>query len=408
MSKWIVIALVLILLIFLPKIASTPLGKPLFTKAIEAKTESEVEIGSLELSWLGPQRFKNISWKHDHVKGTLDQLEISAPFWSFSGPFQLKNGSVLYKEGKIDEIEGQIQGNDFEINGATLQGHITAKGKVYSKHDFNIQIDMKSLPLILIHPELHRILGSTVDVNGEIKMEKGMGAIDLDARSPSITARLRSQFTQTAITLREPFTATLRFKAPLQGFQALNPVTVRIEPKDFLIPLPYSLEKVQIGQGNLDIGKATARNSEAIATLISLLKATPPQKQVNLWFTPVQFQLQNGTLSLGRMDALVADSIHLCAWGNIQLITQKLDLNLGLPADSLEQFLGIKNLPSSFVIKVPVRGTIQDPEVVKAPAATKIAALLAAGGVPGFSELFSKPKADKDIPPPNLPFPWQR
>jgi hypothetical protein len=199
----------------------------------------------------------------------------------------------------------------------------------------------------------------------------------------------------------------------MAGFEVQNPITLRIEPQGFSLPIPYSLEKLKIGHATLNLGKIKVPSNEALATLVSLLKATRISKEMNIWAAPVSFSLNHSKLELGRLDALLADSIHICTWGSINLLTNHLEMNLGLPADTLESSFGIKNLPANYVMKIPVQGTLQNPEIVKGPAAAKIAALVAAGQIPkkgflgGIAELISKPKQEKDIPPPARPFPWE-
>ncbi len=421
MRKWlaILIALIALILAFLPKIASTSLGKPFFVKALEAKSHSKVTVASLHLSWFGPQKFQNLRWAHDSVTGTIEELQIHAPFWSFSGAFRLKNGSIRYKGGSVEQIKGQIEGNDFELSGITLQGHLSLKGTVYSKFHFHVQIDIKNFPLIVIDQRLDQILGPTLDLSGWISMDQPEGTIHLDASSANLKTSLRGSLTKEAIFLREPLIASIRLTPALStlllkdanplfltGIEAQNPVILRIEPEDFSFPIPYSLEKLEIGRATLDLGKVRCQNGKSLATIISLLKATrlSEVEQMNAWFTPVTFQIHRGILKAGRMDALLADSIHVCTWGRIHLIKDRMEMILGLPADTLQQAFGIKNLPETYIFKIEVRGSTKDPEIAKGAAAVKIAALIATGQS-SLAELFTK---QKEAPPAKRPFPWEQ
>lgn len=429
MIKWFtLIFIVLAILIFLPKIASTPLGKPFFVKALEKKSQSKIAIGSLELSWFGPQKFHQIEWNHDAIAGTVEELEIAAPFWSFSGPFHLKNGSVTYQGGRIDQIGGQIEGNDFQLTGATLQGHLSLKGKIYSKLHFHIQIDVKNFPLIVLGQQLDQILGPTLNLDGFVTLNEGKGTIHLDISAANLKTSLNGFLTEQALTLQDPLTAHIRLTPALSALllkdanplfltsiESNNPVTLRIEPKDFAFPIPFSLEKLKVGQATLDLGQTKCRNGKSLATLIALLKAPDLSnaKQMSAWFTPISFQIDRGIVKTGRMDALLADSIHICTWGDIDLIKDRLKMVLGLPADTLKRSFGIENVPDNYVLKIDVRGSTQEPEILKVAAAAKIAALIAANGAPKktffgkFAELFSHSKEEKDVPPPHRPFPWE-
>jgi len=414
MRKWLLIFIPLLLfLIFLPKIASSPLGKPLITKAFEIKTNSQIKIGSMNLSWFGPQKFKDLNYSHDGVTGHLGELEIKAPFWSFSGPFDLKNGQVLYQGGSIDQIHGQIEGENFELKGITQQGHINLSGKIFSKTHYQIQTDLLNFPLSAIDQQLKNIFGPTLNLTGFINMDKGIGIVHLDVSSPTIKANIRANLTKDGLTLRDPLVAS--FIPNIPNFTVQNPVILNINPKGFFFPLPYDFNKIRIDSASLNLGKVTCRTNPAILSLIFLLKAThiSNAKQINAWFAPVAFQLSHSNLELGRLDLLLADSIHICTWGKVNLDNDQLNMFLGLPSDTLQKSFGINILSSNYVMKIPVRGTIQKPEIVSGPAAAKIAALIAARQIPknkilkGIAEVVSQPKEEKGVPKAVHPFPWE-
>lgn len=428
MWKWLIPLFFLLLLLFVPKIASTSLGKPFFEKAIEKKTHAKVTIEKLEFSWMGPQRFHHVTFTHDSVTGTVEDFAIDAPFWSFSGPFHLKKGSIVYKGGRIENIEGQIEGNDFQLKGVTEQGHLSLQGQVYSKIHFNLQVDIQNFPLLVLDQRLDQILGPTLNLTGTLRLDSSDGALDLNIRSNNLQTHLIGALSPHSVTLTEPLIATFRLTPALSalllkdanplfltGAQAKNPLTLRIEPKDFVFPLPFSLEKLQVGQAILNLGQVQCKNGQSLAALLSLLKDTrlSESSTMNIWFTPVSFQIRHGVLDAGRMDALLDNSIHICTWGRVHLIKDELDMNLGLPADTLKQAFGITTLSDTYVLKIPIRGSTKDPEIAKGAAAAQIAALIAANQIPkkgifgSIAELFSHPKEDKDIPPPNRPFPWE-
>lgn len=402
MQKWIILFLLLIALIFfLPQLASTSLGKPFFVRILEKRTYGRIDIGSMRFSWFGPQTFRQVQWTRNNFTGTVEELQIDAPFWSFSGPFHLKNGTVSSRDGKTERIEGEIEGDGFQLTGT-----------------------LKNLPL---DPQLTPILGPTLDLVGTIQLKPGQKTIDLTLSSANLQTKLSGFLTEHAITLREPLTATLRLTPALStlllkdanplfltGVASKNPVTLQIEPKDFLFPLPFSLERL-IAAGVLDMGQVQCQNGKSLAALISLLKATPllDAKQMNVWFTPISFRIEGGQVQTERMDALLADSIHICTWGRIDLIRDQIHMFLGLPADTLQKSFGIQNLSPNYVLKIPIRGSTKEPDIATGPAAAKIGALIAAGNVPkkgwlgGIANLFSNPKEDADVPPAKRPFPWE-
>ena len=208
--------------------------------------------------------------------------------------------------------------------------------------------------------------------------------------------------------------------APLfTRIEGRSPILFHIATKNFLCPLhPFDWNHLQIGSATLDLGQVTVQSGPALQSLLKLLKNPRTKDTLPLWFTPVTFQMENGLIQAGRIDFLFAQSIHLCSWGNIHWAQNQLDLFLGIPADTLSHAFGLKHLPRNYVLKVPIRGTLQNPEIDTGAASSKIAAMITAqelpkiGGTGGkafgsFLKLLQSTKEDQEVPPPNRPFPWE-
>jgi hypothetical protein len=343
-----------------------PFAKPFFEKALEKKTGAIVEIGSLSCSWLGPQTFKDLKWRRNQISGTVDTLLIQAPFWSFSGPFKLENGKAL--------------GGTFN-----LAGHLD-----------NLQVDVKHFPLSAIHSSLSQYLGNTLDVQGKLTKTE----VDLSLSTPNLKTVLKGNYTSKALTLKEPLVLT--------GVNQLAPITLKIEPEDLFFPFPYSPEKVRVEKALLNIGQIRVKMAQSLASLLAIKKGG----EVKGWFAPVTVSLKNGILQMDRLDFRLGSSIHLCSWGSLNLFNGKISAFLGLPADTLEKLLGITGLSKNYVMKVEVRGSLSQPELVTGPVVAKIAALMAASQAPkkgplkGITDLFASPKEESGVPPAKRPFPW--
>jgi hypothetical protein len=350
-------------LFFLPQLASTSVGKTLFTKAIQSKIQGKAEIETVHFSWFGPQILKHVNWVKNETKASIEQLTIHAPFWSFSGPLEIKNGTVS------------------------------------------------------LDPSLAPVLGSTINLNGFVNFKNKKGNTDLEIESSRLKTILKANIIHNNLTIQEPLIASL---SPSFGFlkdvQAQNPITLRIEPNGFSCPIPFSLEKLKIEKGTLDLGKITYQNGPTLAALVSFLHSSrlSQAKQMNIWSTPVQFQLNEAILRLDRVDFLIANSIHLCTWGTINLQKDEINMNLGLTASVLRSSFGIKNVSDPYVLKIPIRGSSKNIEFVTSGATAKIAALLAGEQIPkkgifgGIADIFIKPKEDKEVPLAKRPFPWEK
>lgn len=301
MRRWLIalVSVFFVFAFFLPKIATT-VGKPIVLRALRAKTHAEMTIDSIHFSWFGPQIFHQIHWTQGLVTGTIEELQMQAPFWSFSGPLYLKNGTIVY--------------------GNTL--HFASQN-------------------------------------------------------------IHAQWREHSITLQDPLTAECTGLSFLASLGTIDPITIQITTKDFFFPIPFSIEKC-VAQGQLDLRQTQCPITPSLASFIRLLKATP-SKQINIQFTPLPFRIERGHFEAFRMDALLADSIHVCTWGHIDLLHDQIHMFLGIPAKTLAKSFGIKNLRNNYTLTLPIRGTIKNPEIVKGPTLTKI----------------------EDIPQAKRPFPWE-
>jgi hypothetical protein len=166
----------------------------------------------------------------------------------------------------------------------------------------------------------------------------------------------------------------------------------------------------------LDLGKTKVQSGKSLKSLVKLFKDTHFEKEIDFWFTPVAFQIQSGVITLGRMDALLSNSIHICTWGDVDVNKDELHMFLGLPADTLEKSFGIQTLSRNYVLKIPIYGSISNPEFDTGSAIAKITAMAVSKQIPsaggkilgGLINAVTQAQDDGDAPPPNRPFPWEK
>ncbi len=161
-----------------------------------------------------------------------------------------------------------------------------------------------------------------------------------------------------------------------QVFQNVTACKASLEKVEIDIPFWSFLNLIQSKPEKLCIDKLS----------LNLGKAQYQEMQV--WFTPIFLKVQNGIFYVDRMDALLNHSIHVCMWGKIDIVQDQLDIVL---ADS------------NYFLKIPVNGSIKDPEMAMGIAIAKTALLKATPLA--LRNLFSK--KEKDVPPPKRPFPWE-
>lgn len=446
MKRWIALAACLLILLFLPQFFATPLGKPVFLKAFGARLQGNVQIDSLSLTWFGPQSFKQIRIDSPSYQGTIDELRTDAPFWNLSKmntAFTLQNGTFSFpsSDGTLEQVSGRIQENDLDLKGLSRLGAATGrfalKGKVFAPDRFDIEADVSNFPtaaldrLLQAKDLLTKGLGPSLSLKGSARLEGKDGLADFTLSSSNVQAAIKAKLSERAITLLQPLDATLRLTPELSeailsdvnplfltGLSSKNPIYLHLSASDASFPInPFSLEHLRLS-GALDMGQVQIKNGPTLSSLVSLLKAgsLANSAQMSAWFTSLDFQIQNGIVYTGRLDALLAGRVHICTWGSIDLLRNQLNMTLGIPADTLRSAFGIENLPSNYVVQVPIRGTPSHPEIEKGSATAKIAALAATQQIPikkktllgGLIHAIAVPKEDPGVPPPKRPFPWER
>jgi hypothetical protein len=427
---------------FLPQMLSMSWAKLQFEARVGKKIGAEVSIGTLELTWFGPQKFKKVELKNSEMTGSIESIESHVPLWSlsqFGDAFSLQNGRLnftRYNNLSIEEIEATIQGQDISAEGIASQGgSFSVHGKIYSKTDFDLVANFQAIP----SPPLDFILktkgffsaavGSTFDLSSTFVYNRGEGKLRADFSSPNAKALLDGQISQDALTLNQPLLLTLLFSPELSRalggriLEAKNPITLQIETAGASIPLaPFALDRLEIGKATLTLGQLIFTELHPLISLFALLNSAPLTSSTGIiWFTPVAFSIAKGLLHMGRVDALIANAVHLCGWGNADLSNDELDMKLGIPADTLETSLGIKGLSRKYVLQIPVRGHLEDPKFETSGAAATIAALVAGkqlsntlskktgvfGGLLNQIGKVGQVSDDPNVPPPNRPFPWE-
>lgn len=432
----------LICLFLLPWIFSSPIGKPLFLHILKSHFNSDIQIKQVHLSWLGPQEFEDITFSNDKLDGSIQKLTSTVPFWNLSNlksSFQLENGRFSIpqdKEKTLEQVYMAVEGNAVKASGSTTKGgSLAVQGVVQSQDHFDITAQVKDLPtaivdhLLKFNDHLTSLLGDSLTFSGSFTYQNRVGSLTARLSSSNMEGSINGLLQNQILTLKEPLIVSIQLTSELSRYlikqmglsitslAAKNPILLKVFPQNTKIPLsPFSLKKLQIGDASLDLGKLEIESEKILFSLNKLFKNVAVSTQVPFWFTPFSFQMENGHAKIGRLDVLISNSIHLCTWGDIDLIDDSLNMTLGLPADTLTQVFNLQNLSHNFVLKIPVKGSISNPELDAGPALAKITTMSATQQLPGktgkiFGGIVSKitQKNEKeDVPPPNRPFPWEK
>lgn len=447
MRKWIWLVIpFILLLVFLPQIASTSLFRGIFNRAFSDKFHATAAIESATLSWFGPQIFRKINLDSPNMTGYIVQFESGAPFWklySMGENLKIRDASLAFPmEGNIglNHISAELHNHHLNAEGDAIpKGHFTLKGKVYSQKDLDITFDLQEIPTLALDQiftgkkSFTQILGLILNAKGSWVLNETVGKLKLDLQSSNVATMFSAEIDPNYITLKEPFVAALDITPELAssvlrganplfltGVEAKNPIQLRIEPDGFRFPWRnFDLSKIEIEQASLDMGQVVCQTGKSLSTLISLFKNFKRSDTSLIWFSPLDFSLEGGIFSASRMDAMVSNTIHICTWGKIDLNRDRLDMILGICADTLSQSFGIENLPANYVLKIPLQGSTENPELDTKTAAAKIAALAAMNQLPKVGGKAGKmfggtlnmmkmsQENQEDVPPPQRPYPWE-
>jgi hypothetical protein len=434
-NKWIIaIVIAAAILSFLPYWISAPPFKQLIISILQQKYEAKLAVDHLRFSWLGPQRIIGVKITTPELNGTFDEIDANSPFWAIGKNYTLIGGNlqVPQSSASFENIQATIVGFKIDATGTTRSnagtGKFSVQGTAIDQNQFNLTFGITGMPtaivdwLLKMRGFLQSSIGSMFSLKGTASMQNGSGNVDLNLVSDTTTASVTASFTPDAITLTKPVVANFKLTPEMSLALSQNtvavtgqdPIVLKISSNGFYFPRPFSLDKLKIGTASLEMGRIRLQNANYLSGLSVFLKTKKfDSNQVDAWLNEAAFSFDQGRLELERTDVLLANSIHLCGWGQTDVTRQTLDMILGVPADTLSKSFGIKNLSKNFVLQIPVAGTYKDPQFDASAATAKIAAIVAAGQVQkqggvlgGIAGIASK-AAQQSAPKPK-PFPWDQ
>lgn len=283
-----------------------------------------------------------------------------------------------------------------------------------------------------------KIFGNTIQASLEADIRNQSGPLSLNVHSPNTRFSLDAAINQEGLILKQPVYAQMKISKEMSAlilnktnpalryFYSEGPVTLEIPTKGFFIPFTSSsLMKLSIPNARIELGKIACRNEGNIHSALSLLKAKQfdKNKEVHLWFAPIDLHVSQGTVDIERTEILLANTFDIAVWGKLLLLENYVDMVLGLTAQTLNKSFGIKNLSEDYVLTIPVQGKIGNVQINSSKATKKIALLLASqqkvlqdslgksrGGqiLGGILQHMATLPDNENVPPAKHPFPWEK
>jgi hypothetical protein len=414
----------------------------------EVSLESEISVGEAEKGKLAGNISLNKSLQTNGWI-SLDKLMINTP--------NCTPCRCLLFEQILAEVESQDLSKAIHFNitaherGQQEQTYpLLCKGEVvnfltpdnqFNPKELSLNLEIKSerLPASFlcqvtgveetIKNKLEVLLGDTVDTFIRAQLHQMDGPLEVKLQGKNGRIHLNAKITEGILTLRDPFEAeiavtpllaetVLQDVIPVLGgvVSAENPVSIHIEPDGFRFPLKnFDLDQIRVAHGKIDLGKMSFSNKGELSMVFDLLRPDY-QEELTVWFTPLYFKMQDGLISLARMDMLFMNRYPFAIWGKVNARKDKVDMRIGVTGIALSRALNLPNLDSQEMLQLPLKGKTGEASIDKAKAAARISALVAQqqGTAPGIllgavldlaggSLLEDKPPA-----PTTQPFPWEK
>lgn len=337
-----------------------------------------------------------------NLQGTVNLAALNGQAFlkTLASTFTSENGHRdIQFQAKTKQAVGSTQ-----VNGS-LHNLFDENGKMrLDLASFTMQGQVKHFPVGLmvriitgdktLAEKAEAVLGSSVDADISADIRNKQGPVQLSVKGLNGQMQLNGKLQHGELLLAEPLTASLKVTPqldktvlrefiPILGYamSSEKPIELTIAKEGFSIPLRSpSLSSISIGSATLNLNKIQFSRESQLGKVAALLGVNTNTFEV--WFTPLNFSLQNGTLSVERTDMLVANNFPLASWGTVDFDNDKLQMAIALSGQALKKAFFIKNIKNSFMLVIPVKGAVNHPQIDTAQVTTRISSLVMQSRVP--------------------------
>lgn len=430
-------------------------------------TMSKLELPLANPSTGSSSRIPNIHFDLSQLQCAGDMTNSNIAFFDHSSQETISVSSLALSLSKLHNAplnaacDANITSMSLGKNNVTRQsGSISLKGTVerlcekegaidLDTLSSQITLQVKSFPSRLLdllarlkgrtdYP-FTKIFGNTIQASLQANVKNLSGPVTLNVNSPNVRFSLDTVLCSTGLMLEKPIYAQMKITKEMSAlflkevnplsisyFYSENPVTLEIPAKGVYLPLnPFNVNLLTIPTARIELGKVACRNEGNVNIALGLLKTKQfeKNKELLLWFAPMDLHISKGVIHVERTEILLAQAFEIALWGQVDLADQYVDMVLGLPAPTLKSAFGIKNLPDDYVLTIPMKGPADNVKINSSKATTKIALLLAAqqkalqqslgksqagqlfGGL--LQQMATLPD-NGNVPPAKHPFPWEK
>lgn len=381
----------------------------------------------------------SLPYKALDIKNLLIQAELTIPEFSLERQdtkeaISLQNTKLSLKKKSLEKAiackldSTMLPQGSLHLEGK-LDGDLTPSDLVTS-----FQLSAKQMPSSFLDAFsqkniFHTLLGSSFDLEGNFSLHEASGPFAFTLSSQGLQTSCKGELYSGILKLKENAKLSLllteevsqiflKESSSLKAIYASKPIQIEIDAKGFSVPLlGYSPTRLIAPNILIDLGKIHCKSEGGVNDTLKLLKSKEQKgEDLEFWFAPSLFHVSQGIVEIERTEILINKTYDVAFWGVIDLPSNYANAILGLTAQTLEGTLGLKGLPQDYVLKIPVKGPLDNISINTGVATSKIAALMlwknklvqkGLGPFGNLLEVIPPPGGEGSTPPKKSPLPWE-
>ncbi|KAJ7514051.1 hypothetical protein O6H91_23G024300 [Diphasiastrum complanatum] len=147
---------------------------------------------------------------------------------------------------------------------------------------------------------------------------------------------------------------------PVVKDEDMPDVILQIFPHDMV--LPAQQHKIRIEPMEMVVARGPI--VDGVLSLLSKGDIIKGNREIKLRTSTIEVDLEvDDCLKCSRIDLLIADKVHLATWGRVDLVDETIQMMLGIPNTTLKDLLGFAKLPLDYYLQIPIKGTLDQPQV---------------------------------------------
>lgn len=139
-------------------------------------------------------------------------------------------------------------------------------------------------------------------------------------------------------------------------------MVVYVSPRNMILPTEHFALRIEPM-------KVVVARGPLVGGIVSLLSKgrnniVPERREIRVETSSINADFdRGGGLTCSRFDLLLAGRLHVASWGTIDLIEETIEMILAIPETTLREVMGLSSLPKSYYLKIPIKGTFDQPQI---------------------------------------------